>query len=274
LATFIRRWRRVWEIDVHTTKLPASEEAAESGFLARHQFLIYRLFSLAGLMPVGAYVVVHLATNASVLAGAATFQEQVNRIHSLGPILPLVEWTFIFIPILFHALVGFWIISGGLPNVNRYPYGRNIRYTLQRATGMIAAAFILFHVWQLHHYGKHFGGGEFDPHHAASSAASAIDSLPIQIIYAIGTLSAVYHLSNGLWTFGITWGIWVSEAAQNRASKVCAAFGIVLAIVSMGALYGMAKVDVPQAKVYEDVMLQQQESVQREVEKRLNELKK
>ena len=34
-------------------------------FLARHQFLIYRLFSLAGLVPVGAFLVVHLLTNAS-----------------------------------------------------------------------------------------------------------------------------------------------------------------------------------------------------------------
>src|SRR5262245_47277872 len=102
-------------------------------------------------MPVGAYLAVHLATNASVLGGPQTFQEQVDRIHSLGPLLPFVEWTFIFIPILFHGFVGFWIASGAMPNVGHYQYGSNIRYTLQRATGMLVAAFILFHVWQLHH---------------------------------------------------------------------------------------------------------------------------
>ena len=46
-------------------------ESSGSTFLGRHQFLIYRLFSLAGLLPVGAYVVVHLLVNASVLAGPA-----------------------------------------------------------------------------------------------------------------------------------------------------------------------------------------------------------
>ena len=56
-------------------------------FLERHQFLIYRLFSLAGLVPVGAFVVVHLLTNASVLGGAASFQSRVDLIHSLGPLL-------------------------------------------------------------------------------------------------------------------------------------------------------------------------------------------
>ncbi|HEV7221208.1 MAG TPA: hypothetical protein VGN42_00805, partial [Pirellulales bacterium] len=54
-------------------------------FLGRHEFLIRRLHSLSGLVPVGAYMCVHLLTNASVLAGAGTFQDQVDTIHSLGP---------------------------------------------------------------------------------------------------------------------------------------------------------------------------------------------
>jgi len=60
-------------------------------FFARHQFLIYRLFSLSGLLPIGGYVVIHLLTNATILDGPATYQSQVDRIHSLGIILPLVE---------------------------------------------------------------------------------------------------------------------------------------------------------------------------------------
>ena len=86
-----------------------------SSFVSRHQFLIFRLFSLAGLVPVGGYLVVHLLTNATILNGPGAFQTQVDRIHSLGVILPLVEWTFIFIPILFHAVVGWLIISGAVP---------------------------------------------------------------------------------------------------------------------------------------------------------------
>ncbi len=146
-----------------------------SSFASRHQFLIYRLFSLAGLVPVGGYMVIHLLTNATILNGTAAFQTQVDRIHSLGRVLPLVEWTFIFLPLLFHAIVGWFIISGAVPNTNSYPYAGNIRYVLQRATGMIAFFFILFHVLQMHGMGKWLGGGLFDPEHAASSAAMAID---------------------------------------------------------------------------------------------------
>ncbi len=238
---------------VEVVKTAAPAELAGSTLLGRNQFLIYRLFSLAGLLPIGAYVVMHLAVNASVLAGPAMYQKQVDTIHSLGDTaVTLLEWTFIFIPILFHALVGFWIISGGLPNVAAYPYGSNVRYTLQRATGMFVAAFIVFHLWQMHHLGKGLGGGKFDPERAASSAAIVLDPMVIKIIYTVGTLCAVYHLANGIWTFGITWGIWISDKAQRRAGYLCAAVGILVATFGMGSLYGMSRIDVPAAEAIEE----------------------
>ena len=98
-----------------------------------------------GIALVDSNCVVHLLTNASVLGGPGAFQSRVNLIHSLGPLLVPVEWAFIFLPMLFHATVGFVIIANGLPNVGSYPYAGNVRYTLQRATGMIAFAFILWH---------------------------------------------------------------------------------------------------------------------------------
>ena len=122
----------------------------QQSFLARHEFLIRRLHSLSGLIPVGAFMVVHLATNASVLDGAATFQRNVYSIHGLGILLPLVEWLFIFMPLIFHALIGVIIIRGGLVNSGTYHYSSNVRYTLQRATGMIAFAFIFWHVFHMH----------------------------------------------------------------------------------------------------------------------------
>ncbi len=231
----------------------SANDSAES-FFSRHQFLIYRLFSLSGLIPVGAFLVVHLVTNASVLAGPGTFQSRVDMIHSLGPLLVPIEWAFIFLPMLFHAAVGFAIIAGGLPNVGSYPYVGNVRYTLQRATGMIAFAFIIWHVIQLHWMGAPLGGGKFDPHHASSSAAVALQPIGVTILYAIGVLSAVFHLSNGLWTIGITWGLWTSPAAMRRASWVSVIVGLLLGGAGLGALAGMRSVDVEQARVIEDRM--------------------
>ncbi|MFM7035218.1 MAG: succinate dehydrogenase [Planctomycetia bacterium] len=223
-------------------------------FLSRHQFLIYRLFSLSGLIPVGAFLVVHLLTNASVLAGPGSFQSRVDLIHSLGPLLVPIEWAFIFLPMLFHATVGFIIIANGLPNVGSYPYVGNIRYTLQRATGMIAFAFIVWHIMQLHWLGAPFGGGKFDPHHASSSAAVALRPTIVAILYAIGILSTVFHFSNGLWTLGITWGLWTSPAAMRRANWISAIVGLLLGAAGLGALGGMRSVDVEQARAIETRM--------------------
>ena len=230
-----------------------ARDAAPS-FLSRHQFLIYRLFSLAGLIPVGAFLVVHLATNASVLAGPGSFQSRVDLIHSLGPLLVPIEWAFIFLPMLFHAAVGFLIIANGLPNVGSYPYVGNVRYTLQRATGMIAFAFIMWHVLQLHWLGTPFGGGKFDPHHASSSAAIALQPTIVAILYAIGVLSTVFHFSNGLWTLGITWGLWTSPAAMRRANVLSIVMGVLLGAAGLGALVGMRRVDIEEARAIETRM--------------------
>jgi succinate dehydrogenase / fumarate reductase, cytochrome b subunit len=221
-------------------------------FLSRHEFVIRRLHSLSGLIPVGAYMVVHLAVNASVLGGAAAYQKQVYSIHSLGPILPLVEWTFIFIPLLFHALVGVWIMRGLEPNTVSYPYVANWRYSMQRVTGMIAFVFIFWHVFHMHgwFHGESwvknvvnpYGGGLFRPYNAASTAGAALQSAVVAVLYAVGILSCVFHLANGIWTMGITWGVWTSPAAQQRALWACGVFGVLLGIVGLSALGGMRAV--------------------------------
>jgi succinate dehydrogenase / fumarate reductase cytochrome b subunit len=221
-------------------------------FLARHEFVIRRLHSLSGLIPVGAYMVIHLVTNSTVLNGAGAFQENVYKIHSLGRFLPVVEWTFIFAPILFHAIVGVWIIVGMSPNTASYPYMANRRYTWQRITGMIAFVFIMWHVFHMHGWFHNqewlsdvafpYGGAQFRPFNAASTAGKALQSGIVFALYVVGVLSCVFHLSNGIWTMGITWGIWTSPLAQSRALKVCAVFGILLAAVALGALGGMRAV--------------------------------
>lgn len=221
-------------------------------FLARNEFLIRRLHSLSGLVPVGAYMVVHLTVNASVINGVATFQKNVYQIHSLGAVLPLVEWVFIFLPLLFHAIIGVVIVAGGLPNQNQYRYAANWRYTLQRWTGMIAFLFIMWHVFHMHGWfhneawlknvAEPLGGAQFRPYNASSTAGAALQGPIYAILYTIGVLSCVYHLANGIWTMGITWGVWTSEHAQARALKVCGAFGVLLGIVGLSSLWGMRQV--------------------------------
>lgn len=231
--------------------MPLVDLAARFG---RHEFLLRRLHSLTGLVPVGGYLVFHLATNASILDGLDAYQHRADQIHRLGPTTIFVlEWTLIFLPILFHGLIGLAIVTRGKRNVLPYPFARNIRYTLQRWTGVVAFVFIVAHVFQMHGWLKSapfhdwtvaLGGARFDPANAATGALAIQSSWLVIAGYAVGVAACVYHLANGLWTMGITWGAWTGPAAQRRATVACLGFGLVVAVVGFGALWGMATVNV------------------------------
>lgn len=238
--------------------------ASGTSFFAKNEFLIRRLHSLSGLIPVGAYMTVHLLVNASLLNGAGTFQKNVNQIHSLGAILWLVEWGVIFLPIIFHAVVGVWIIRSGKSNTDHYRLVANWRYTLQRWTGVIAIIFIFMHVFHLHGWfhndwwlskvAEPLGMANFRAYNAASTLGLAMGGFLWPIFYFVGVVACVFHLANGIWTMGITWGIWISPKAQQRASYVCAAGGLLLGLVGLSALVATKQVDVEQARAIEDAM--------------------
>jgi succinate dehydrogenase / fumarate reductase cytochrome b subunit len=231
--------------------------ATPSAF-ARYSFPIKRVFSLLGLF-FGAYVLVHLVTNASLFASPRLFQENVNRIHSLGPALPLVEWIFIFLPILFHAGVGWAIILGATPNLSNYRYLGNVRYMLQRVTAILLFFFIIFHLWHMHHYGHSLGGGKFVPDMAASSTAKALQPLPIRLIYALGVLATAFHVGNGIWTAGVTWGLWLTPAAQRRANAIAWIAGVVIMSLGILALVGARRVNIPATEADERLLQQRQQ---------------
>ncbi len=216
---------------------------ALSTFWTRNYFLLKRLHSLSGIIPVGTFLVVHLTINSTIMHGGEAFQTAVDGIHLLGRVglLTAVEIAFIFLPILFHAVLGVQIWLTGRFNVVAHPYGGNIRYTLQRITGLIAFAFILYHLPHMHWLGRPFGYGAFDPHDAAATAAAALAPWYVRCLYGVGVLAAVYHLANGMWTFLITWGITLGPRAQTWVGYVCAVFGILLGLAGLGSLRGFGR---------------------------------
>jgi len=118
----------------------------------RRHFWIRRVHSLMGLV-FGGYIAVHLTVNATALSPRA-YQMNVDKIHSLEPMLWLIELTAIFIPILIHALYGIYITWAGVKfNTTKYNYGGNLRYTLQRWTAVFLLAFLAFHIGTLHRWG-------------------------------------------------------------------------------------------------------------------------
>lgn len=197
-----------------------------------HHFLLRRLHSLTGIVPVGVFLIEHLFTNSLAFLGAEKFNEHVRWLHEL-PYLIALEWLGIFLPLAFHAGYGIVIARTAAPNVDHYAYADNWRYTLQRVTGYIAFVYIIFH---LLHFRFAFlvGGPEYvgtaDPF-ALTHAGFQHSWLPaplMGLIYLVGTAAAVFHFCNGIVTFCITWGITVGDTARRRVGAVAAALGVLM----------------------------------------------
>jgi succinate dehydrogenase / fumarate reductase cytochrome b subunit len=99
-----------------------------------------------------------------------------------------------------------------------------------------------------------YGGSQFRPYNAASTLGESMRGVTIPVLYGIGILACVFHLANGLWTMGITWGLWTSDTSQRRANWLCTFAGLALAVVGLAALAGAVTADVAQARQVEDVM--------------------
>jgi succinate dehydrogenase / fumarate reductase cytochrome b subunit len=200
-------------------------------------FALRRLHSLTGIV-FGGYLVVHLLVNATIAQGGGVYQTQVDKIHSL-PFLPVIEWTFIYLPIIYHTIYGIWITATGQPNANRYNYTKNYFYVLQRISAIIIVVFMLFHVLSFK-YGVFGPSLKFEPHGGAMSSVARhmeVNFLITYILYPLGILASCFHLANGFWTAGITWGLTVSAGAQRRWGFVCAGLFVLTFVAGMIALF-------------------------------------
>jgi succinate dehydrogenase/fumarate reductase cytochrome b subunit len=107
-------------------------------------------------------------------------------------------------------------------------------YTFQRVTGLLALAFILFHLYE-YWYQKLTGKLAIEQFYPAlcQNMAYAVGPVPVVgLIYAIGISACVFHFANGLYGFCFSWGITSTRRSQQQAATV---FGIIgLAVLALG----------------------------------------
>jgi succinate dehydrogenase / fumarate reductase cytochrome b subunit len=252
-----------------------------SSFLDRHHFLLRRLHSLTGIVPIGVFLVAHLVTNSSLLwgkvglrgqypdlslteGGVAYFQKEVAWINTQIPHLLLIEIT-LWASIAFHSVLGFIYARTGRANTGHYPHMDNWRYRLQRISGYIGIFFIFYHVATLR-WGWSFlvpGGAEWSHHYAASTLALALrggqeftaGGLLVSLFYFTGITLLVFHFANGLWTAAITWGLTISAHAQKQWGYVCFALGAGLMAAGWSALFAAMLLDPSAARKVEEKLL-------------------
>ncbi|WCK53705.1 succinate dehydrogenase cytochrome b558 subunit [Aneurinibacillus sp. Ricciae_BoGa-3] len=209
----------------------------------RH-FFNRKLHSLLGVVPIGAFLFIHLLTNYYATRGEAAFETRVSFLEGL-PFLSLIEIVFIFLPILYHGIYGLYIAFQAKNNVGNYGYFRNVMFMLQRVTGVITLIFIAWHVWETKIQlvmGTTQASGLF-------KAMNDILANPLMLtFYIIGLLCAIFHFANGLWSFGVSWGITVGPRAQRISTYVTIIIFILMSAMGLMALFAFAHpVDVAQA---------------------------
>jgi len=198
--------------------MSATETPPDSSYLLR------KLHSLTGLLPVGAFLAEHLWSNSSALVSAAKYDETSRELQTI-PFRLIVEWGLIFLPMLFHGGYGVYIWLRGKSNVSAYPWVSNWLYTAQRYTGLIAFVYIGWHLyterWLTH--GK--------------STYTDVEQLlrnPYALGFMIvGVVASSFHLGVGIWNFLCKWGLAATVQAQRAAGRLGVVVGVAFSLAGV-----------------------------------------
>jgi succinate dehydrogenase / fumarate reductase, cytochrome b subunit len=193
------------------------------------EFLFRRLHSLLGVIPVGVFLIQHLVVNHFATKGPESFNKAAAFMEHL-PFRYFLEIFVIFLPIIYHAVYGIYIAFTARNNTKNYGYFRNWMFYIQRVTGIVTLIFIVWHVWETRvaaQMGKEVNYNMME---------EILGNPWMFAFYLVGVISTIFHFSNGLWSFCVSWGITVTPKSQRISTYVTIGIFIILSIIGVRAL--------------------------------------
>src|SRR3989338_6619443 len=130
-------------------------------------------------------------SNSFIVKGPAAYNEIIEGLSGL----PYVIWIgilFIYIPILYHAFYGFYVMITGKNNLAWYPYRENILYSLQRWTGFIAFAYIGYHFYHTRGVNLLYGTEV-----SYERMKFLMSDVRVFWFYIVGLAAVMFHFANG-----------------------------------------------------------------------------
>ena len=204
--------------------------------MGKFDFWIRRINSLLGVAALGGFLMEHLFTISKVMGGAGPFNDAVKALATT-PFLVPVEIMFIGIPFALHGIIGVVYALNAKNNVAHYGYWNNWMFYMQRITAYIVVVFILYHVWTLRIVGNAMGGNLIGYDYMHNVLSNSL----VMGMYIIGLLSSIFHFTNGLWGFAVTWGIAVGPRAQRVVSLITLGLFVIMSSVGLTALTQFVK---------------------------------
>jgi succinate dehydrogenase / fumarate reductase cytochrome b subunit len=189
------------------------------------EILVRRVFSLSGVFPLGAFLVVHILANASALRGEGAFDATVRALHGV-PLRPLVEALVVFAPLILHAAIGLWLTLTRRPLAQPSPYPNGVRVAM-RATGILVLVFLAMHLPEIR-FGVGRGG------HAGHEGATILTVLAADlsstwrgvpwrgVVYLAGAGCVTFHFAAGLWGFVVA--SWHGGGEPSPRARLVAAW--------------------------------------------------
>lgn len=196
--------------------------------MSKFDFFIRRFHSLIALVPLGLFLCFHFLLNSSVFISNEAYLQVINFMKN-APFIIVLELVLIAIPIIFHGIYGIYIAFLAKNNAFQYRYYRNLAFYLQRVTSIILLAFIIWHVYTVRM-------AVHTPEGVIGVLLAQMQNPLTLVLYVIGVVSAVFHFTNGLFTFCITWGICVGDRAQKIFALCAVALFVVMSVWAVGIL--------------------------------------
>ncbi len=164
--------------------------------------LTRRVHSLIGMVSLGLFIFSNLilgtlmVKNPNLMSGWTVFVDSV-------PILRVLEFLVIIIPIIFYLFYTMIIAYNGSSNTMDYSFLGNWLYFLNRIAATVMLVFVLYHIYAVHLHC-------FVAKEPANLIylKSLISSKSIMVFYLIGTLATIFNCAiawmNGAMIFGLT----------------------------------------------------------------------
>ena len=194
-------------------------------------FYLRRLHSLVGLLVLGMVLFEHIFTNSMALGGAPALNGALAMMELIPkPVFLMQEVCGIAVPLLFHAIYGIYIALQANNNPGRFGYIRNWQFTLQRWTAWFLVVFLVWHVGYLRLFTKGVTGTPI----SYELLQSYFTGHPLYAeLYIIGMFAAIFHFSNGITTFCMTWGIAKGPRIQCVVDKLSMLLCLLLSLVTL-----------------------------------------
>lgn len=199
-----------------------------------------RIHSLTGTIPLGVFLIEHIAVNSFALGGAESFRGVARALGGI-PMVAAIEVVGIALPLLVHVVIGILIATELSENGNAaQPTPREI---VQRATGLLLLPYLIYHVWSTR-LSPDVLSGNADLFEVMRGQVGDAGGL---VFHGAGVVLAAWHLGNGLPGFAERWGLARTPGARRAVARAGGVLSLALAAAGVASLIAFSKASPGQA---------------------------